>query len=169
MLGPSPFKVSVYAGGVVRGFADLGYREGARAAFDYRSADGRPEIYVKQATELVESKCDLYVALGAEPPVRALQALRPPAPILFLAVDYDPLEKGVVTDLRRPDRNTTGVYVPQNALVGKRMEVMRELLPEAKRMLLYADRFSRDQIPAARRAAEQARFELTLVEFDRQP
>ena len=169
MLGPSPLNISVYASGVIKGFAELGYRDGQRAAFDYRSSNGSLELYGKQARELVESKCDLLIALGAEPPARTLQALRPQAPILFLAVDYDPVEKGVVTDLRWPDRNTTGVYVPQNALVAKRLEIMRELLPRAKRIVVFADRFSADQVLAARRGAEQARFEIALVQFDRQP
>jgi putative tryptophan/tyrosine transport system substrate-binding protein len=169
LLGPTPVNVSVYASGIMNGFAELGYRHGQRAALDYRSSNGSLELYAEQAKELVESKCDLLVAIGTEPAVRVLQGLRPNPPILFLAVDYDPVEKGVVTDLRRPDRNTTGVYVPQNALVAKRMEFMRELLPRAKRIVVFADRFSADQVLAARRGAEQARFEMALVQFDRQP
>jgi putative tryptophan/tyrosine transport system substrate-binding protein len=169
MLGPSPVNVSVYASGVMKGFAELGYRDGQRVVFDYRSSNGSLELYAKQAKELVESKCDLLIALGAEPPARTLQALRPQAPIVFLAVDYDPLDKGVVTDLRWPDRNTTGVYVPQNALVAKRLEFMRELLPRGKRILVFADRFSADQVPPARRGAEHLRFDIALVQFDRQP
>jgi putative tryptophan/tyrosine transport system substrate-binding protein len=169
LLGPAPLNISVYAGGVLNGFRNLGYREKQGTTFDYRSTNGDVELYARQAKELVESNCDLFVAIGAEAPVRALQALRPPAPILFLAVDYDPIDRGIVTDIRAPDRNTTGVYVPQNALVAKRLEVMREILPRAKRVVVFADRFSADQIAAARRGAQQARFELKLVQFDRQP
>src|SRR2546423_933670 len=154
MLGPSPFNVSVYASGVKRGFEDLGYKEG-RATIEYRSSEGSVELYAKQAKELVDMKCDLYVPLGAEAPVRALQLLRPQAPIVFLAVDYDPLQRGVITDLRRPDRNTTGVYVPQSALVQKRIEVMRELLPKARRMVIFADGFSGGQVSAALGAAKR--------------
>lgn len=169
LLGPAPVNVSVYAGGVINGFRELGYREEKGTRFDYRSSNGDPQLYKKQARELVESKCDLYVALGAEPPVRALQALRPAAPIVFLAVDYDPIEKGIVTDIRAPDRNTTGVYIPQNALVAKRLEVVREILPRARRLVVFADSFSADQIASARRGAEQMRLEATIVQFDRQP
>ena len=168
LLGPSPFKLSVYASGVVKGFADLGYREGV-TKFEYRSSDGKPELYARQARELVELKCDLYVAIGTEPSVRAIQELKPAGPIVFLAVDYDPLEKHIVGDLRRPDRNTTGIYVPQNALVGKRVEIMREVLPKARRMVVFADKFSADQVASARRAAEKARFEAAVTEFGVQP
>jgi len=168
MLGPSPFNVSVYAGGVKRGFEDLGYNE-ARAAIEYRSSEGSAELYAKQAKELVDMKCDLYVPLGTEAAVRALQALRPQSPIVFLAVDYDPLERGVITDLRRPDRNTTGVYVPQSALVQKRVEVLREILPKARRIVIFADRFSGEQVAAALGAAKRARWETNVVRFDDQP
>src|SRR5204863_8636056 len=74
MLGPSPFNVSVYASGVKRGFEDLGYKE-ARASIEYRSSDGSVELYATQAKELVDMKCDLYVPLFAEAPVRAIQLL----------------------------------------------------------------------------------------------
>jgi putative ABC transport system substrate-binding protein len=84
----------------------------------------------------------------AEPPARALQYSRPGGPVLFLAVDYDPLESGVVSNLRRPDRNTTGVYVPQNALVARRIEILRELQPQADRLMVFADRYSADQVEA---------------------
>jgi len=85
--------------------------------------------------------------------------------LIFLAVSYEPLEKGLVGSLRRPDRNTTGVYLPQNEMVAKRVEIMREVLPAARRFLVFADVFSRDQIAAARKAAEATRVELTLTEF----
>lgn len=169
MLGPSPYRLSVYAGGIVQGFAELGYRDGARAKIEYRSSDGKPELYRSQAEELVVLNCDIFIAVGAEPPVRSLQALKPRAPILFLAVDYDPVEQRVVSDLRRPDRNTTGVYVPQYALVAKRVEIMRELLPRAKRMVVFADTFSEAQVDAARKATGASGFEIMLVAFQRQP
>lgn len=167
--GPVPFKETVYAAGVAQGFADFGYRDGSRMQLEYRSADGREDLYRRQARELVDLNCDLYIVLGAEAPVRILQELKPRAPIVFLAVDYDPLERKIVSDLRRPDRNTTGVYVPQNSLVAKRMEVLREALPAAKRVVVFADRFSSVQVPGAHQGARSARFEVSVVEFSQQP
>ena len=46
--------------------------------------------------------------------------------MVFIAVDYDPLERGLITNLRKPDRNTTGVYIPQAALAVKRLQLLRE-------------------------------------------
>jgi len=169
ILGPSPLETSLYAVGVVRAFGELGWAEGARATFLYRYADGNFEAFRKQAQELVARECDLLIAVRAEPPARALQFTQPAGPILFLAVDYDPIESGVVSSLRRPDRNTTGVVVPQNVLVGKRVEMIRALLPHADRLMVFADSYSANQVEAARKAAAANSFELMLVQFASQP
>jgi len=169
ILGPSPLEASLYAINVIRSFTELGYAEGARATFLYRYADGGFELYRKQAQDLAARDCDLLIAVRSEPPARALQFSRPGGPTLFLAVDYDPLESGVVSNLRRPDRNTTGVYVPQNVLVARRVEILRELLPHADRMMVFADSYSADQVEAARKAAAAANFQLMLVQFTSQP
>ena len=169
ILGPSPLETSLYAANVVRAFSELGYAEGARATFLYRYADGGFDLYRRQAQDLATRDCDLMIAIRSEYPARALQLVRPGGPILFLAVDYDPLESGLVGNLRRPDRNTTGVYVPQNVLVGRRIEMLRELLPEANRLMVFADAYSADQVEAARKAAAAANFQLMLVQFTSSP
>jgi putative ABC transport system substrate-binding protein len=169
MLSARPLDGSAYAGGVVRRLADLGYRSGAGAVLEFRSADGFADRYPKHARELIGLKCDIYFAIGPELPARALQDARAPAPIVFLAVDYDPLDKGIIGSLSRPDRNTTGVYVPANALAGKRLEIMKEVVPAAKRFLIFSDSFSRDQLAAARKAAEVAGVRLIAVDFASKP
>lgn len=164
VLGPSKLEQSVYAPGVVRRLAELGYRD-----IEYRSTEGVPELYTKYARELASLNCNLAIAVGVESAARALQDARSPMPIVFLAVDFDPVEKGIVANLRKPDRNTTGVYVPQNELVAKRMELMRDTLPSARRMMVLTDLFSRDQVEPTRKAAEAMRFQLTLFDFPRKP
>jgi len=169
VFAPSPFETSMYASSVVQSLTDLGYAEGARATYLYRFAEGGFESFGKQAQELVAQNCDLLIALRSEPPARALQLLRPAAPILFLAIDYHPLASAVVTSLRSPDRNSTGVYVPQNALVFRRVEILRTLVPQAKRLMVFADSYSADQVDAARKAAAASHFQLMLVQFGSQP
>jgi putative ABC transport system substrate-binding protein len=169
MLGPTARQRSVYVGALVQSLADLGYRDGAGMTLEYRASEGIAERYPDQARELIELKCDLIYALGPEAPARALQDARSPAPIVFLAVDYDPLEKGIVASLRQPDRNTTGIYIPQAALVVKRMEILRELLPRARSFLVLADVFSKDQVRPVRAAAEAAGIRLTVIEFTDHP
>jgi putative ABC transport system substrate-binding protein len=169
ILGPTPLETSQYASSMVRSFAELGYAEGGRATFLYRYADGGFDLYRRQAQDLAARDCDLLIAVRTESSAKALQLARPGGPILFMAVDYDPLESAVVTNLRRPDRNTTGVYVPQNVLVGRRVEMLRELLPKASRLMVFADSYSTNQVDAARKAAAAAHFYLMLVQFTSQP
>ena len=164
VLGPVPLARSVYSPDLVRRLRELGYRD-----LEYRSAEGSVELYAKQARELVAMNCDLFFAVGTEAPARSLREAGAKAPIVFLAVSYDPVAKGVVSNLRSPEGNATGVYIPQGALVAKRLEIMREVLPSARRMLVIADVFSRDYVADARQAAERTRFELTVVDFEKRP
>ena len=169
ILGPRPLADSFYAGPVVRRLAELGYREGTGTTIEYRSSDGIAERYPKQTRELIELKCDVIVALGVEPAARALRDARASVPGIFFAVDFDPLERGIVRSLSRPEGNLTGVYVPQSALAGKRLEIMREVVPAARRFLVFVDDFSIDQVSGVRKAAQASGVELTVIEFKKQP
>jgi len=159
---------SFYAPPAVQRLAELGYREGRGATLLQRSADGASERFPALARELVDAKCDLIFAVGPEHPVRALQNASAPA-IVFVAVDYDPLERGLVTNLRKPDRNTTGVYIPQPALAVKRLQLMREIIPQARRLLVLSDIYSKDQLPAVRNTGEGLGLEITVVDFAKMP
>lgn len=151
---------------ILERLAELGYREGAAMKVEYRAGGND---YPKAARELVDAGCDVFFAIGPEAAVTALQDARAPAPIVFYAVDYDPVAKRIVANLRRPDRNTTGIFVPQNALVGKRFELLRELLPHARNFLVLSDVHSRDQVVPARAAAEASGVRMTLVELSNPP
>ena len=168
VLSPRPLAESSYSPGVIQRLAELGYREGEGMIFEFRSAAGA-ERFPRLARELIDLKCDVIFAMGPEQTARALQDARSSVPVVFLAVDYDPVGKGVVGSLRNPDRNTTGVYVPQNELVAKRLEIMREVIPRARGFLALADAFSKDQIDSVSKAAEAARVQLSVIEFPKQP
>jgi len=164
-----PFKESFFAPGVVQRLAEVGYRPGTSLLVEHRSADGDTERFPKLARELVEAKCDVLFAIGPHHAARALQAAASSTPIVFLAVDYDPLEIGIVTSLTKPDRNTTGVYMPVGELAAKRLEILREIVPKAQRFLVLSDVFSRDQVPAVQAAARTSKVEVTVIDLGRQP
>jgi len=88
---------------------------------------------------------------------------------VFIAVDYDPLERGIVTNLRKPDRNTTGIYIPQPALAVKRLQLLREIVPSARRLLVLSDIYSKDQLQAVRTAGEAAGLQIIVVDFAKLP
>jgi len=164
-----PRKQSVLAPAMMRRLGELGYAEGKRARFEFRSADLRPDRYPAVARELVEMKCDLILAMGPEQAILALKNTGTQIPIVFFANDYDPIEKGVVKSLARPEGNITGVLVPQLALVIKRFEVMREIAPHARRFLVFSDAFSKDQLREVRKVAANSGLEVIAVEFSQPP
>jgi len=164
-----PLNTSFYAPPLVRRLSELGYREGSGMQVESRSADGVADRFPKLARELVELKCNVLFGVGPEQAARALQGAGSDIPIVLVAVDYDPVERGLVASFRRPDRNTTGVYVPQAQLAVKRLELMREVLPSARRFLVLSDVFSRDQLTVLRGVADAAGVQLTVIEFGKPP
>jgi putative ABC transport system substrate-binding protein len=169
MLAPRPLAVSFYSGLIVRWLADLGYRDGAGMTLEYRSADGVAERYPPMARELIGLRCDLILAIGPDHAVRALRDARSSIPVVFLGIDFDPVEAGVVKSLGRPESSITGVYVPQGELAAKRLDILKEVLPAARRFLVLTDEFTREQLGTLRRRADAVGVLLTVAEFSRQP
>jgi putative ABC transport system substrate-binding protein len=149
--------------------AELGYREGRDFAFEYIQAPSI-EGYELTYRELAARKVDIMLAAGNEPALRAAQAAAGGAiPIVFIALDFDPVEKGHVASLSRPGGNMTGIFVSQLELAGKRIELLREALPKARRVGLLWDAASREQAVAAAAGAERLGFEPRLLELIGQP
>jgi putative ABC transport system substrate-binding protein len=169
ILAPIPRVKSIPIPSLVERLGELGYRENAGMLLEYRSADGAVDRFAKLARELIDVNCDLIFAIGPEHSARAMLDARSPVPVVILAIDYDPVEKGIIASLRRPEANMTGVYLPQAALAVKRLEIAREVVPKARKLLVLADAYSRDQLDAVRKAAEGAGVSLTVVDFTKQP
>jgi putative ABC transport system substrate-binding protein len=165
----APRQRSLLFPAVLKRLGELGYVEGKNLVLEYRSADGVIERFPSLARELIQAKCDLIFAAGAEHPARALLEAKASVPVVILAHDYDPVRAGIVSNLRRPGGNVTGMVNPEAAIAAKRLELMREIMPKAKRFLVLADPFSRDQLEAVRRAAEQLRFEIVIETFAAPP
>jgi putative ABC transport system substrate-binding protein len=120
------------------------------------------------ARELIALKCDLIFAMGNEPPARALRDSRTTIPVILVANDYDPVASGLVESLRRPGANMTGVFADTPSLAAKRLEIAQEILPGRTRFLVLADRYSRDQIAALRKASH-GRAALTVFDYAAEP
>lgn len=168
MLGPRALADSIVQPTVLRGLAELGYRDGAGMVLAYRSTDGIPARAAGLARELIDLKCDVIFAF-TEDAIRALRDARSPTPVVFFAVDFEPLEKGIVNSLRRPGGSMTGVYLPVAALTAKKLEIAQEVLPDSRRFLVISDLHSKDQLQALRKAADARGVQLTVVEFAQQP
>jgi ABC-type uncharacterized transport system substrate-binding protein len=109
---------------------DAGFVEGRNVAIDYRSANGHTDRLLTLAGDLVDRRVAVIVATGGTAAANAAYAATTTIPIVF-ASSADPIASGLVNSLNRPDGNATGVYVFQQALEGKRLGLLRELVPQA--------------------------------------
>jgi putative ABC transport system substrate-binding protein len=121
----------------VQRLRELGWIEGRTVVIEYRWAEGNPERFTEIADEFVRLKVDVIVTAGAEPVV-ALKQATAVIPIVFAAA-ADPVGSGLVGSLRRPGGNVTGLSVQAPDLVGKRLELLREVVPSLRRFAIVAN------------------------------
>ena len=113
-----------------QGLKDAGYVEGRNLAIKHRSADGRFERLPALAAELVADPVAAIVAVLSPTAAAAAKAATTTIPIVF-AIGPDPVDLGLVSSLNRPGGNVTGVTFLVNALGGKRLELLHDLVPRA--------------------------------------
>jgi len=114
---------------------DLGYREGHNIAYEYRWAEGRNDRLDELAKELVDSKVDVITTLST-PAVIAAKKVTKTIPIIFAGVG-DPVGAGVVPNLSHPGGNVTGVSLLATELSGKRLEILKEIVPNAAPVAMF--------------------------------
>jgi len=113
-----------------QGLRARGYTEGRNIVIEYRSTDGSFDELSRLAAELVRFNVDVILASGA-PAAFAARTATTKVPIVFASV-YDPVEIGLVTSVARPGGNVTGLSQISADLGGKRLELLKELLPKLK-------------------------------------
>jgi len=109
---------------------DAGYIEGRNAAIYFRSADGQTDRLVTLAGDMVGRRVAVIVTSGGGAAALAAYAATTTIPIVFVT-GVDPVTSGLVMSLNRPGRNATGVYIFQQVLEGKRLGLLRGLVPAA--------------------------------------
>jgi ABC-type uncharacterized transport system substrate-binding protein len=131
-LGPNatlePFRQGLHA---------LGYHEGQNLVIEYRYAEGRDERLAALATELVQLKVDVIVAAGIAG-IRAAQHATHTIPIVMTGVT-DPVVQGFITSLARPEGNITGLGSLNEQLFGKRLEILKEIVPQSTRIAVLTN------------------------------
>src|SRR5213593_2375307 len=117
---------------------ELGYIEGQNIATDYRYAEGKADRYPELAAELVRLKVDIILAAGGAGVIRAAKNATKTIPIVMVGGGADPVKAGLVENLARPGGNVTGVTNLATELGGKRLELLKESVPNVVRVaVLY--------------------------------
>jgi putative ABC transport system substrate-binding protein len=125
LTSPGPFE---YVRDALR---ELGYVEGKTVLFEARDGAGQPEKLSKMATELVDQRVDLIIAIGN---AASEAAIKSTAHIPIVFQQGDPVGAGLAKSLGHPEGNATGVYVPTPELEAKRLEFIKQILPNAQRI-----------------------------------
>jgi putative ABC transport system substrate-binding protein len=149
----SPGPNAIYLAAFHKGLSETGYVEGQNLAIEYRWAEGHYDRLPELAADLVDAKVDV-IATGGTPPVLAAKGATSTIPIVFSS--GDPVEGGVIASLSRPGGNLTGVNMMNTELMPKRLELLSELVPQARVIALLvnpnnaiAERIIRDVQEAA--------------------
>jgi putative tryptophan/tyrosine transport system substrate-binding protein len=114
---------------------ELGWTDGRTVAIDYRWSEGRPERVAEIAAELVQQKVHVIVTYGAA--VATLKQATTSIPIVVVA--YDPVGSGLVASLSHPGGNVTGLSLQAPESAGKRLELLRQLVPGLHRLAILFD------------------------------
>jgi putative ABC transport system substrate-binding protein len=168
-LGPNTRSdATEWVAAFVRRLRDLGWTEGRTVTIEYRWVEGRTERFAEIAAEFVKLKVNVIVTSGT-PAVMALQQATSIIPIVF-ATAGDPVNSGLVASLARPGGNTTGLATIGDDLAGKRLELLREVVPHLRRLAIVGNvtnPFTVLEIAQIRAAASTLGLEVTTLEIRR--
>jgi putative ABC transport system substrate-binding protein len=137
-----------------KALSDLGWREGQNLQIEYRWADADTSKVAALARELVDQKPDVLLALNT-PSARALQQETRTIPIVFVAVG-DPIGSGLVASFARPGGNITGFANMEASGVGKRIELLKTIVPRMTRVAAMFNPDSRIFSASAQQAFDEA-------------
>ena len=148
---------------------ELGFAEGRNLVIEFRTAQGRIERLPELAADLARQNCDVLLAPETEANLAAIKQATRDTPIVMVAIDYDPVVTGHIASLAHPGSRITGMTHIQSELPAKRVELLKELLPSARRIAVLADTSNAGQLASAQAGAKRLGVELQVLEFKRAP
>ena len=158
-----------YALAFVQRLAELGFVEGRNLSIERRHADSRLERMPALSAELGKLKCDAFFGGGAEANLAALSQASRDTPIVFVAVDFDPVATGDVASLARPGGRVTGVTALQSELPAKRIELLKELFPGMGKVAVFTNEQTAAQLALVQGTGRRLGLALHIVDFKRPP
>jgi putative ABC transport system substrate-binding protein len=139
-----------------KGLGELGYFEGQNVFIEWRFAKGKADLLPELAAELVRLKSDCIIAVGINA-IRAARQATDTIPIVMANASDDPVRLGLVASLARPGGNVTGFTDISSDLAGKRLELLKEVVPKASRVAVVWDARSPSAVAQFREAETAAR------------
>jgi putative ABC transport system substrate-binding protein len=136
-LGATPSTEIERVAAFVQRLRELSWIDGRNLAIEYRWAEGRPDRLAEIAAEFARIKVDVIVTVGTPPTLAAKQATAV-IPIVFAAAS-DPVGTGVVASLARPGGNVTGLSNQVSDTGGKKLELLREVVPGLRRLAILVN------------------------------
>jgi putative ABC transport system substrate-binding protein len=140
---------------VRKGLGEGGYQEGQNVALEFRWAEGQYGRFAELAADLVRRGVNVIVTPGSGTAALAAKAATTTIPIVFGATS-DPVKEGLVASLNRPGGNVTGVNFLVGEVVAKRMQLLREVVPAARRVALFVNPTDQENYESTIREAESA-------------
>src|SRR5262245_46710762 len=134
-----------------RRLRDRGHIEGQNIVFEYRNAEGDVDRLPDLATGLTRLDPSVIVS-STDAATSAVKRATSTIPILVVAVNYDPIALGYVDNLARPGGNVTGLFFQHLELLAKRFGLLREMLPSVRRVAVFSDSFTLDQLETVQAA-----------------
>ena len=147
---------------------ELGYIDGQNLALEFVNPNSQADGIPGSINELVRRKVDLIIA-PYESAVRSALETTDTVPVVMIAIDYDPLALGFIKSLARPTRNVTGLFLQQIELAKKRVQILKDALPDMQAATMFWDRSSEDQWKATNEAAGSFGLQLAGVEINKPP
>jgi putative ABC transport system substrate-binding protein len=154
---------------VLQRLHQLGYVVGNNLAVEYINLKNSTDGYGEAMRELVRRKVDVIVAFGPEVALKSAIAATGTTPIVMVAIDYDPFARGYIKSLSRPDGNVTGIVLQQISLATKRVQLLRDALPNTRGATVLWDDISTDQWHATQKAAAQFGLQVTGIKLSNPP
>jgi putative ABC transport system substrate-binding protein len=142
-----------------------GLREGQNIIVEYRAIDDPRGPFVS-GEELLRAKPDLLVIAGGEVALQAVIGASGHIPIVMLASNFDPIERGYVTSLAQPTGNITGVITRPLDLARKQVDLLRQVFPDRNRVAVLYDAQTADQFAAADQGAKSVNLQVQPFKVD---
>ena len=158
-IGPDAVNWTAWTAAFAERLAQLGWIDGRTVAINYRWSEGRSERVAEFASEFVQNKVDVIVTYGGA--VSTIRKATTAIPIVF-ALSNDPLGGGLVASLSRPGGNATGLSIESADTVSKRLEFLRDLVPQLRRLAVLFDA----GYPAAVKEANEVQAAAHALRFD---